>query len=221
MLSQRQRPVVFAVAAIAMIWLLAITGYTIAKSTIVTADKVRAYVASVNLAGLPATERATAIQKLVKLLAALPLEDRQAVRLDRTAYRWLDQMTGEEKRAFIEATMPAGFKQMLSAFEQLPADRQRRVIDQTFRQLRATGPGLPSGTNGLPQLDMDLLTRMQTDGLNNAFTQSSAETQMELAPVLEVLQQVMQTGRGFRGSDSRASFSDERSTNAPATKGSK
>jgi hypothetical protein len=221
MLSQRQRPVVLAVAAIAVIWLLAIAGYTIAKNTIVTANKVRAYVASVNLTGLPAPERVAAIQKLVKLLAALPLEDRQAVRMDRTAYRWLGEMTEEEKGAFIEATMPAGFKQMLSAFQQLPADRQRRVIDQTFRQLRATGAGTPSGTNGIPQINADLLIRMQTDGLNNAYSQSSAETQVELAPVLEELQRVMQTGGRFRGPDSRASYGDGRSTNPPAAKGSK
>jgi hypothetical protein len=221
MLNQQQRAVVWGAVAIAVIWLLAITGYTIARSTIVTADKVRAYVASVNLTGLSAAGRANALQRLSAMLRALSLEERQEVRLDRTAYRWFDNMTEEEKGAFIEATMPAGFKQMLSAFEQLPADRQRRVIDQTLRQLRATGAGMPPGTNGFPQLDADFLIRMQTDGLTDAYSRSSAETQVELAPVVEELQRVMQTGGRFRGPDSRASYGDGRSTNPPAAKGSK
>ncbi len=218
MLSQRQRPVPLAVAAIAVIWLLAIAGYTIAKNTIVTADKVRAFVASVNLTGLSAAERGAAIQKLVRLLAALPLEDRQAVRMDRTAYRWLGEMTGEEKRAFIEATMPAGFKQVLSAFDQLPADRQRRMIDQTLRQFQAASGSAPWGTNGPAQLDPELLMRMRAEGLRNSYQESPTELQVEMAPVLEELQRVMQTGGRFRG---RGPAGDGRGTNTPASKGSR
>ena len=221
MLGQRQRPILLAVAAIVVIWLLAITGYTIAQNTIVTADKVRAYVASVNLGGLPATGRAQALERLTTMLRAMSPEQRQEVRLDRTAYRWFDQMTDAEKKAFIEATMPANFKQMLSAFEQLPPDRQRRMLEQTFRQLRATGGGLPPGANGFPQFNPDMLITMRTDGLSNAYSQSSAETQVELAPVLEELQRVMQTGGRFRGPDARGSYGDGRSTNPPPTKGAK
>jgi len=42
MLSQRQRPVLVAVAALALIWVAAIAGYKIAQNIKVTPDKVRA-----------------------------------------------------------------------------------------------------------------------------------------------------------------------------------
>ena len=38
----------------------------------------------------------------------------------------IDCETFGERQRFIEATMPAGFKQMISAFEEMPEERQRR-----------------------------------------------------------------------------------------------
>ena len=136
MLSSRQRPIVFAVAAIAVIWLVAIAGYMIAKNAKVTADKVQTYVGSVDFSRLSAADRAKAIRKLADMLNALSLEERRRARLDRTTYRWFDEMTEQEKGEFIDATMPTGFKQMLASFEQMPEDRRRVVVDRALKQLK-------------------------------------------------------------------------------------
>ncbi len=214
-MNQRQRAVVYAGLALVVIWAVALTGYTAARSLQATADKLRAYVASVDLGHLPAAERARAIEKLEKMLTALSPEERQEVRLDASAYRWFDRMSEAERRAFLEATMPAGFKQVLTAFTQLPEDRQWRVIDQTLRQLR-TSVGAQIDTNALSQLSPALLMQIRAQGLDNFYTQSPAELQAQMAPVLEELQRVMQTGGRFRG---RGGFSDGRGTNSPAGRG--
>src|SRR3979411_2685734 len=99
MLSQRWRPVIFTAFALVAIWVIALTGYTIAKNSRVTAEKVRAYVESVDLSKMPGSARAKAIQKLAAMLNALSLEERQQSRLDRVAGRWFEQMTEEERAA--------------------------------------------------------------------------------------------------------------------------
>ena len=206
MLSQRWRPVVFAVLAVVVIWAVAITGYTLAKRARITAESVGAYVGSVDLSKLSGDARTKAIHQLAQMMNALSIEERRKARLERLATGWFDQMTDEEKGWFIEATMPTGFKQMLTAFEQLPEDKRRRTVDDALRRLRdeqnrlQAGEGDPNaGTNGPPVLSAELQGKIRTIGLKTFYSQSSPQTKAELAPVLEELQRVMESGRPFRG----------------------
>ena len=205
MISQRKRAVVWAAVALAGIWILALAGFWISDSLKVTAAKVRAYVESVNFNKLSAAARAKALQNLAAKINALSLEERQQMRLDRSAYRWFDQMTEEEKGTFIEATMPTGFKQMISAFEEMPEERRRWVIGDVLKNMRESSGRAPGGqdamgqgTNG-PPISEELQAKVRTIGLKSFYSQSSAQTKAELAPVLEELQRAMESGRAFRG----------------------
>jgi hypothetical protein len=203
MLSPRQRPVLVAAAALALIWLLALGGYAIAKHAKVTPEKVRAYVESVDFGHLTGAERAKALKKLAAMLNALSLEERRSVRLDRAAYRWFEEMTEEEKGEFLEATMPTGFKQMLNAFEEMPQDKRQKLVDQAVKQMKdarekmaASGEMPPqTGTNG-PALSEELQKKVTTIGLKTFYSQSSAQTKAEMAPLLEEMQRMMEFGPG-------------------------
>lgn len=209
MLSQRWRPVFYILLAVVGIWLIALAGYVIARNSKVTAEKVSAYVASVDLSKLSAADRATALKRLADMMNALSPDERRKARWERTALRWFDQMTEAEKGEFIEATLPTGFKQMLTAFEEMPEDKRKRSVDDALRRLReaqtkmqagaAILDGQPRGTNVPPPLSEELQAKIRTIGLKSFFSQSSAQTKAELAPVLEELQRVMESGRPFRG----------------------
>jgi hypothetical protein len=207
MLNQRWRPVLWCALAVVVIWAVVIVGYTVAKHSRMTAEKVKAYADSVDLSKLSGAARAQALRKLAEMLNALTYEERQKARFERTSLRWLEQMTEEEKGTFIDATMPTGFKQMLTAFEQLPEDRRSRAINDAVRRLKeaqtriqagGVDPG-PDATNGPPPLSPELQARIRTIGLKAFYSQSSAQTKAELAPVLEELQRIMETGRPFHG----------------------
>jgi hypothetical protein len=189
------------------LWITALTGYSIAKNRQVTVERVRAYVESINLASLSGSQRAAAIKRLEDMLNALSPEERQKVRLERLSMAWLKLMTEEEKTQFIEATMPTGFKQMLTAFEQLPEEKRRKTIDDSLKRLRdeerrmraASSEDGPADTNGPPVISDDLQAKIRTIGLKTFYSESSAQTKAELAPVLEELQRSMESGRPFRG----------------------
>jgi len=125
-----------AVVIILVAWIVAITGYTIAKNSKMTADKVRAYAQLVDLSKLSAADRTKAIRDLAAKLNKLSPEERRKARLERSGQRWLEQMTEEEKGTFIELTMPTGFKQMLSSFETMPEERRRRAIGDALKRLK-------------------------------------------------------------------------------------
>src|SRR4051794_29510503 len=203
--SQRWRPVMFSGVAVLIIWALAIAGFMFAKNSRMTADKVREFTESMDLRKLSASERARAIRKLANKFNALPPEERRRAQLERVASGQLAQMTEQEKSQFIEETTPTGFKQMLAAFEQLPEDKRRRTIDDALRRIREAQikiraeDGNLAETNALPQITRELQGKIRTLGLAEFYTQSSAQTKAELAPVLEELQHVMESGRPFRG----------------------
>ena len=171
-----------------------------------TAEKVKAYAGSVDISKLSGAARAKAIQELEDKINALSLEERRKARLDREAASWFDRMTEDEKAGFIEATMPTGFKQMLTSFEQLPEEKRRKAIDDALRHLKeardqmagSPGGGNQDGANAQPVLSPELQAKVRTIGLKTLYSQSSAQTKAELAPVLEELQRVMESGRPFR-----------------------
>jgi hypothetical protein len=208
MLSRRWSPVVLSALVVLGLWTLALAGYSFAKNRRVTVERVRAYVESVDLSKLSGDARARAIRKLADMLNTLSIEQRQKARLERLSWSWFSQMTEDEKSGFIEVTMPTGFKQMLTAFEQLPEDKRRKTVDDALRQLRNSQrrmqaddaeDGQPPPTNGPPVISEELQAQIRTIGLKTFYSQSSAQTKAELAPVLEEMQRVMESGRPFRG----------------------
>ena len=207
MLNPRHKPLVYGVVALTLAWLLAWGGYTVAKSRRVTAERVQAFMRTVDLSALTGEARAKALRELASKLNALSYEERQRARLDQEWARWLLAMTEAEKSEFIEATLPTGFKQMLGAFEQLPVDRRRRTVDEAVKRLKQAREELASGdvpmpeweTNAPPVLSEEVRQKLITTGLKSFYSESSAQTKAEAAPLLEELQHMMEGGGFLRG----------------------
>ncbi|HEV2331152.1 MAG TPA: hypothetical protein VGY56_20405 [Verrucomicrobiae bacterium] len=194
-----------AVGAIVGIWVLAVAGHWYLESLKMTADKVRAYMESVDFAHLTAQARANVIKELEDKLNALPYDERQRLRLQHLIDTWFNEMTEDEKSQFVEATMPTGIKQMIDAFQQLPDEKRRRLIDNTLNNLRnannrpvrgwQNSTNAPPGGTNAPVISPELEAKIRNLGLKTFYSQSSAETKAEVAPVLEELQQQMENGR--------------------------
>jgi hypothetical protein len=203
MFNPRQRFLAGAVAALAGIWLAAWAGHWYFESLKMTADKVHAYAEAVDFAKLTGAARAQALKELEDKLNALSYAERQKFQAGQLMKNWFAQMTDDEKAQFVEATMPTGFKQMIGAFEQLPDEKRRKVIDDAMRNLREVNsrtPGsgaTPGSTNGPPPISPELEAKIRTIGLKSFYSQSSAQTKAEVAPLLEEMQHQMESGRMF------------------------
>ncbi len=203
MSSPKKRALSAGLLAIIGIWVLGLTGYYVAKNAKVTPEKLQAFVTGTDLSRLTGAERTAALRKAAAMLNRLSLEDRREMRMGRAVGDWFQEMTEEEKGEFIEATLPTGFKQMIAAFEELPEERRRRTVDQALKRLREQmppppGPGGTDLTNATP-LSPELEAKVRTIGLKTFYSQSSAQTKAELAPLLEELQRNMESGRFLHG----------------------
>jgi len=197
MSNRRKRPLLIAIVAIAVVWLLAYSGFVLSNRSKMTAEKVRAYQSSLDFTRLSADERMKALRALAEKLNALSPDERQRWRLD---LEWFRQLSDEEKACFIEAFMPGEMQSALRMFEQWPKERQQHEIDNAFRELRnragtvrTAGAGL-NGTNG-PLFSPELDKKIRTIGLNTLFNKGSAQTKAELAPLLLEFQRQLESGQ--------------------------
>jgi hypothetical protein len=205
-MTARQRPIFFALAGLMAAWLLAMAGYGLAGHWKMTADKLKAWLAQTDLNQLSGAARAKALRDLADKINALSPEERRHARVGQLWAKWFEEMTEDEKSAFLDATLPTGFKQMLTSFEQMPEEKRKRTIDNAIKNLKAARESPPDAnqqtnaatTNG-PVVSESLQKQVAMIGLKSVYSDSSAETKAELAPLLEEIQRNMELGRYSRG----------------------
>jgi hypothetical protein len=210
MSARRHRAIFLAMAVIGGVWLLACGGYFYFQSSKPTAEKLAQYLQSTDLNRLSGKARADALRNLGRQMTALSMEERRRARMAGEWERWFTAMTDDEKVTFVEATLPSGFKQMIQSFEQLPEERRKRAIEITVRDLQRVQERVASEdpnfarrmagrTNAMANLTPQVQQKIVKIGLKSFYTESSAQSKAELAPVLEELQRAMERGRLFHG----------------------
>lgn len=188
----------------ALAWALAVAGMAFARHLKVSPESIQRYLAKVDFIQLSPAERKLVIQKLAAMLNALTPEERRAVRMNRAFDSIFRAMDDSEKGEFMELTLPAGFNQMLSAFEQLPEDKRRKAIDDTLRRMReemAAATALDDSSELAPpgpELSPELRNKLVKLGVKTFMDQGTPSTKAELQPVLEEIQRNMESGRLFR-----------------------
>ena len=202
MSSYRRRTLLFAGLGLLGVWLVLGAGWFVSNRSKATAEKVAAYLHGNDLSKLSGEQRSHVLRELARQVATLPIEERRKARMDEAWDKWFAEMTEAEKGALIEATLPSGFKQMLTSFEKLPEDKRRKAVNDALRDLRkARETALNEEPSELRidrgparELSEELQQKVVTIGLQAFYTESSAQTKAELAPVLEEMQRLMENG---------------------------
>jgi hypothetical protein len=200
MVNPRQRSVIVAFVSAAVVLLLAWGGYALAGHMKITGEKVRAYLHEVELSKLSGEARAKALRRLAEMMNALTGEERRIARLDKEWAKWFESMTDQEKLDYLDTTLPSGFKEMLGAFEQLSPEQRRRAVDDAMRRMKEAQGNPAFAADGGPtvQLSPEMQKKATAMGLQAFYSQSSAQTKAEMAPLLEEIQKSMESGRLFR-----------------------
>ena len=201
MKNRRFRPLKIAAVALVTVWGVTWAVFYFADKTKMTAEKAEQFAASVDLTQLSTSDREKAIAHFADMVNALTYEERLKWRRDDGWKKWFAAMTEAERLKFIEATLPTGFAQTLDAFSQLPAEKRKQAVDDSINRLKQRGqaalnnPTGDYGKNGEPLLDPELEKKAREMGLKQLYTDSSAETKADLAPLLEEIQRQIQEGQ--------------------------
>jgi hypothetical protein len=201
-IHSRYRVVMWTGVALVAVWAIVFAGYRIADRLRPTPERLTTFIQSVEWSQLAGQDRREKLEKLVRLLNALDFEARREVRLGRSLEGLFAELTEEEKGWFVEQTLPTGVRQMLDAFEALPEEKRQRAVQDSVKRMREARARMRSGEPLEAPNDSvvteEMQRRMVEVGMKTFYGESSAQTKAELAPVLEEMQRLMESGRYAR-----------------------
>lgn len=180
-----------AVAAIAAVWLVAGGIMWWARASKPTAASIIAQVDKYPLEGRDAAERERTIRRLANSINQLDYEERREMRVDRKLDGFFRSLTPAEQSQFLDLTLPTGFRQMMDAFNKMEPRNRKKMVDRALADLR---DGRDSGRmNADDDQALDENARKIVEqGLRSFYSDASAEVKLDLAPLIEEMQQSMQ-----------------------------
>lgn len=173
---------------LAAAWLIAGGVIWWARAARPTPDSVVRYANEHSPEGRSQPAREEALRGLASRLNQLEYEQRQQVRVQRRLDSFFRQLTPEERLEFVDLTAPAGFHQMMEAFNKMDPDKRRTFVERALAQMKEREE---EGTGPLPPDDPNV-KKMIEHGMHAFYADASADTKMDLAPLIEQMQKNLQ-----------------------------
>ena len=193
MIAQQRQFILKAAVVLAAGWVIAISGYQLAFHSRPSLEKLRRHIAATDLAPLSGDRRRAALADLVTRLDRMPAEEQHLARLEQPWTRWFPILTPHQRDNLIEDTLPADADNLLTAFDFLPAELQNRGLTEALKRLQTDQAKLAVNPM-IPPVTGDLVTNLEAGGLNEYFASATVTEKTQIAPLLEELHQLMETG---------------------------
>ena len=201
---RRKKVLIQALLTLLLLWAVVVAVRTFATSKQITADKVAAVV---NEAGFEdwsgqssppdpkrAKQREDKIREISGLINRLDFAEREKNRDERSGEKLYRRMTPDEKKLFIDLTVRESMGKFMEALDQLPPDKRKQFVQQGLKEIESgrTGEDMARAV----ELDKNLLETITNEGMRAYFEKASADTKIDLAPLMESMNEVMQGLRG-------------------------
>ena len=155
-----------------------------------TPESVIRYLDEHPVANTSAEDRARMVEKIAKELNQLPYEERREVRMSRKLDAFFRALPSDEQTRFLDLTLPTGFKQMMDALNKMTPEKRKQFVDKALADMKKhEGEDVPEDArrnldaNGQKIIDQ---------GFRSFYSDASAETKMDVAPLIEQLQKNLQ-----------------------------
>ena len=180
-----------AALALAAVWAVAGLGLWWLHATKPTPQSVTAFLDGSGVADKTGRDREKTIRRAEDQLNDLTFEQRQELQRNGSTRRFFGALTRDEQSAFLDATLPADFKQMMEVFNKMePAKRKEFVTHALDEMKKHAGDGPPPG------VDDALRAKIVDQGLKSFYADANADTKIDLAPLIEQMQRNLQFGNG-------------------------
>jgi len=162
----------------------------VSNATAPTAERVVAYLEANPLDEAGSAERERIIDSLASQVNRLEFEQRQDAGLRKRVEGTFDSMTPEERRRYIDAVLPQGIEQMIEAINAMDRDERRRLVEDALSDIRQAREEHNAGETD-ERMNDEAFRRVVDEGMRSFMTDASAETKLDLEPVIMEMQNIM------------------------------
>ncbi|MEN8695180.1 MAG: hypothetical protein ACN4GG_12080 [Akkermansiaceae bacterium] len=134
------------------------------------------------------SKRRERLEDIAKVLNRLDLRQRDRLRENRSGIKLFTRLSTEEKIYFVELTLTQSMKRMMEAFDKMPEKERERLVEKSLRDLQGQGG---EDLVRLQEEDPEVIDRIVKKGLGAYYQNASADTKMDLAPLMDAFGEVL------------------------------
>ncbi|EDY18387.1 hypothetical protein CfE428DRAFT_4171 [Chthoniobacter flavus Ellin428] len=177
------------VATLLVIWAVAGGAIYWAHSAKPTPESVMRYLDEHSVANASAKDREETVEKVAKQLNQLSYQERREGRVNKKVDGFFRTLPADDQTRFLDLTLPTGFKQMMESLNKMTREKRKQFVDKALADMKKhEGEDSPDG-----QRDLDANGQKIIDqGFKSFYSDASAETKMDVAPLIEQLQRNLQ-----------------------------
>jgi len=205
LLMQQRKIILQAVAAIALVWLTVFAIRSWAGSKKITAEKIDAVIDSAEFANWSSGDqfdtkttdkREKKIREIANLTNQLDFQEREKNRENRSGDKFFRLLNLSERNLFIDLTVAESMNKFMQALDQMPAAERKKFVAQGLAEIEKGKTA--EEIERTKELGEDVLEKITQEGMRAYFEKASTDTKLDLAPLMESMNDVMQGMRGGR-----------------------
>jgi len=143
---------------------------------------------------LDSKDRRKALTELSKVMNRMDLKARETLRETGKDREFFANLNPDEGRYWIELTIEKSMKKMIQALDSMPQEERKNFIEKGIAELEKGQA--KEDMERLKELDPQLIDRITEEGMAAYYQDAGSETKMDLAPLMEAMNGVMQGIRG-------------------------
>jgi len=191
-------------AVLALVWAIVFAVRSFASGKKVTAERLDREVRELNFADWSekpgsaalAKKREEEIRRISEMVNQLDFQERQRNRDSRTGETFFRKLSVTEKNLFIDLTIMESMGRFMEALDQMPEEQRKKFVEQGLKEIQ--DGRTEAEMERAKDMDEQLLTKISEEGMRAYFDKASADTKLDLAPLMEAMNEVMQ---GLRGNE--------------------
>lgn len=177
-----------------------------AGSRKITAERIDREVAAANFAdwsgesrppaAAEAKRREQELRAIAGLVNRLDFQERQKNRETRAGEEFFRKLSPSEKALFIDLTIMESMGRFMVALDAMEPEQRKKFVEQGLKEVREGRTEAEMAR--ADEMGANLLDKITQEGMRAYFEKSSADTKLDLAPLMEAMNETMQ---GLRGNE--------------------